>query len=80
MSSKKFSQEIEVTAYSGYKANERPLSFILDQRRLNVEKIVDRWYGMEHDNFKVLADNGRLYLLKWHRSSDCWYLEKTISR
>jgi hypothetical protein len=73
-----FPQELEVTAYSGCKANERPLSFILDQRRLEVEKIVDRWYGMEHDYFKVQADNGRQYLLKWHRSSDCWYLEKTI--
>jgi hypothetical protein len=78
VSSNTFSQQLEVTAYSGYKANERPLHFILDQKRLKVEKIIDRWYGMEHDYFKVLADNGRSYLLKWHRSSDCWYLEKTI--
>ena len=78
MSADTFSQELEVAAYSGYKANERPLYFILDQKRLEVEKIVDRWYGMEHDYFKVLADNGRRYLLRWHRSSDCWYLEKTI--
>ena len=78
MSSKIFSQEVEVTAYSGYKANERPQHFILDQKRLEVEKIIDRWYGMEHDYFKVLADNGRPYILKWHRFSDCWTLEKTI--
>jgi hypothetical protein len=78
MSSDTFSQKLEVTAYSGYKANERPLYFILDQKRLEVEKIVDRWYGMDHDYFKVLADDGRQYLLRWHRSSDCWYLEKTV--
>jgi len=78
LSSKAFSQEVEVTAYSGYKANERPLYFIMEQTRLEVEKIVDRWYGVEHDYFKVLADDGRLYLLKWRRSSDCWYAERTI--
>jgi hypothetical protein len=78
LSSKVFSQQVEVTAYSGYKANERPLSFILDQTRLEVEKIVDRWYGVEHDYFKVLADDGRLYLLKWRRSLDCWYAERTV--
>jgi hypothetical protein len=78
VSSNTYSQEIEVTAYSGYKANERPLYFILDQRRLEVEKIVDRWYGTEHDYFKVLADDGRQYLLRWHRSSDCWYVERTV--
>ena len=80
MSSKTFSQEIEVTAHSGYKANERPLHFILDQERLEVEKIVDRWYGVEHDYFKVLADDGKIYLLKWQRSLDLWFVEKILER
>ena len=72
------SQQVEVTAYSGYKANERPLHFILDQKKLEVQEIVDRWFGVEHDYFKVRADDGGQYLLKWHRSSDSWYIEKII--
>ena len=73
-------KRIEVVAYSGYKANERPLYFILDQKRLEVKNIVDRWYGVEHDYFKVLADDGKVYLLRWHRSLDLWFVENIIER
>jgi hypothetical protein len=68
--------EIHVTAYSGYKANERPLYFMLGSKRLNVKKILDRWFGQEHDTFKILADDGQEYLLKWHRFLDKWSLAK----
>ena len=69
-------KRIEVLAYSGYKANERPLHFILDDRKLEVQAIADRWYGVEYDYFKVLADDGKLYLLRWDRMRDVWFLEK----
>lgn len=69
-------KKVEVIAYSGYKTNERPLSFILDGRKLEVTNIIDRWYGEEHDYFKVLADDGKVYRLRWHRTMDFWSLEK----
>ena len=78
MSSDSLFQEVKVVAYSGYRANERPLYFILDQRRLGVEKTVDRWYETDHDYFKVRADDGRLYVLRWHRSLDRWFIEKIM--
>ena len=67
---------IRVVSYSGYKANERPLYFFLENRKMEVRNIVDRWYGEENDYFKVLADDGRVYLIRWHRELDQWYLEK----
>ena len=70
------SQVIEVIGYSGYKANERPLYFLLEQQQLLVKEVKDRWYGQDHDYFRVLADDGRVYLLKWHRSLDIWFLVK----
>jgi hypothetical protein len=73
-------RKIEVCAYSGYKANERPTSFIMDNRLFNVSRIVDRWYGVEHDYFKVLADDGAVYLLKWHRILDLWFLAGVMKR
>ena len=73
-------KKIHVIAYSGYKANERPLYFILDHEQIGVQDIIDSWYGVEHDYFKVLAENGKVYLLKWHRSLDLWFLEKVIER
>ena len=73
-------QKIVVTAYSGYKANERPFSFVLGGQRLDVKTIIDRWYGQEHDYFKVLADDARVYLIKRHRDLDIWFLVKTIEK
>lgn len=73
-------KKVDVIAYSGYKANERPLYIVLEDRRLEVRSVLDRWYGLEHDYFKVLADDGRIYLLKWHRSLDIWLLVKVSER
>ena len=72
--------KIEVVAYSGYKANERPLYFVLDQKKLGVVDVVDRWYGEEHDYFKVFADDGKVYFIRWHRLLDSWFLLKIIER
>ena len=73
-------KNIKVHAYSGYKANERPTAFVVDDGRYNVTHIIDRWYGEEHDYFKVLADDGKIYLLKWHRITDTWVLEKVMEK
>jgi hypothetical protein len=78
--SMEFPKKIEVVAYSGYKANERPLYLVLDEQRLEVKKTLDTWYGVEHDYFKVLADDGKVYLLKWHRFLDMWFIEKILER
>ncbi len=69
-------RKIDVVAYSGYKANERPVLFVLDDQKKEVKEIKDRWFGPDHDCFKVLADDGCVYLLKWQRSSDKWFCEK----
>ena len=68
--------KIDVEAYSGYKANERPVSFVQDDRRIAIREVMDRWYGQDHDYFKVIAEDGCTYLLKWHRPSDHWFCEK----
>ena len=73
-------KQIEVVAYSGYKANERPISFVLDGCERDIENIIDRWYGVEHDYFKVVADDGKIYLLRWQRYQDLWFLIKVMER
>lgn len=80
MSAEQFPKKIEVVAYSGYKANERPLSFVLDERNVRVSQVIDRWYGIEHDYFKVIAEDERIYLLKWHRIDDLWFVVKVMTR
>jgi len=75
-----FPMKIEVVAYSGYKANERPLYFVLEQNKLGVVNVVDRWYGVEHDYFKVLAEDGKVYLVRWHRLLDLWFVVKIMEK
>jgi hypothetical protein len=65
---------LKVIGYSGYKANERPLRLILGDKDLEVRRVVDRWVGEDHDYFKCLADDGEIYVLKWHRIRDQWSL------
>jgi hypothetical protein len=75
-----FPKHVKVLAYSGYKANERPTAFVVDDQMHQVAGIVDRWYGIEHDYFKVLAEDGKIYLLRWHRILDLWFLVKIMEK
>jgi hypothetical protein len=68
-------KHIKVTAYSGYKENERPLSFTADEQRREVRSIISRWAEPDRDFFKVIADDGRVYILSWDRKSDQWFME-----
>lgn len=63
-----------VQCYSGYKAGERPVSFTLDSRTYNVEDLLDQWYGEDYTYFKVRADDGNIYILRYDFTSDEWSL------
>lgn len=71
-----FPIKIKVNAYSGYRANERPLSFLLDRAEMTVKKVIKRWAEPGKDFFQVSADDGKAYLLYWERDSDSWFLAK----
>jgi hypothetical protein len=66
---------IEVEAYSGHKADERPIRFRLGERWLGVEDVVDRWYDPDAIYFRVRAEDGDLYILRHVERSDVWTLE-----
>jgi hypothetical protein len=67
---------VEVGCYSGYKADERPVRFRLDDHEYQVEELLDQWYGQNEVFFKVRADDGNLYILsrKWPSPEGCWRL------
>lgn len=66
--------KIKVEAYSGYKANERPISFTIRDKILKVKEIIDRWHGEDHDYFKVKADDEYIYIIRYDRERDEWEL------
>jgi len=39
-----------------------------------VVDLLDRWYGEDHDYFKVRADDGGEYVLRYGRGDDRWEL------
>ncbi len=65
---------LKVECYSGYKTNERPLAFYLNQKRLQVKDIIDQWYGPEYTYFKVVAEDENTYILRYSERDDHWEL------
>lgn len=64
-----------VHCHAGYRGEERPLAFTLGGRRLEVRDIQDRWYSPGAVYFRVLADDGNLYLLRHDEDAGEWSLE-----
>jgi hypothetical protein len=65
---------VEVEAYAGYKPDERPLRFGFGERKYEVVELLDKWYGPADTWFKVVADDGGVYILKLDANSE-WTLE-----
>ena len=42
---------------------------------MEVEEIIDKWYGAEYTYFKLIADDGNIYILKYDEHNDEWKLE-----
>jgi hypothetical protein len=69
---------LKVECYSGHKADERPLRFTAQRPKAptrEVTQVLDQWYGVGYQCFKVLADDHYLYVLKHSERDDVWTLE-----
>lgn len=66
--------KIKVECYSGYKGNERPVRFLLGDRCIQIEKVVDQWYGEHGSYFRVLGNDENLYILKGPMEDESWEL------
>jgi hypothetical protein len=72
---------INVESYSGYKADEYPTCFYLENEKFEIIEILDRWYQSDFDPewpqadyFKVFTAQDRQFLLKHEIEKDIWYL------
>lgn len=66
--------KIKVEFYSGYKGNEKPIRFFMGNRCVEVEQVVDRWYGENASYFRVLGNDENLYILKGPLAEGDWEL------
>ena len=66
---------IHVDPYSGYKANERPRYFTLDEDLYEITAVLDQWYEPSATYFKVQSREGKTYLLRYDEGTDEWTLQ-----
>ena len=68
-------REIRVECHAGYRADERPLRFILRGRLFEILDVEDRWYSPGATYFRVRADDGNFYILRHDEGIDGWTLD-----
>jgi hypothetical protein len=62
------------------RADAEPLRFILGERTIEVDDLLDRWYGADADYVRVLGGDGHLYVLKHLRADRQWELASFTRR
>jgi uncharacterized protein (UPF0128 family) len=71
---------IKVESYSGYRADERPVRFVMSGRTYEVIEVEDRWYSPQAMYFRVVASDGNRYVLCHDEELDLWSLEAFRAR
>ena len=66
---------IYVDAYPGYKTNERPRQFTLDEEIYEIAAVLYRWYQPYATYFKVQTVEGKTYLFRYDEEADEWTLQ-----
>jgi len=69
---------VEVETYDGHKGAERPVACMWKERRIGCTKVLDRWYGEDHEYFKAEGDDGRIYILRYDRKEDIWEIASIV--
>ncbi len=66
-----------VICFSGYKANERPISFEFEDKDKLVRRVLASWYEPGYLNFRVMADDGFVYILEHNEIDDTWTVRRS---
>lgn len=66
---------VKVKTYSGYKADERPISFSIGNLNIEIINIIDRWIDPECDYFRVRGEDGKAYTMIHNRDRDAWHMK-----
>ncbi len=72
--------DMRVECYAGYRADERPVRFVLSGRTYEVAEVEDRWYSPGAIYFRVRATDGNFYVLKHDEGMDVWTLNAFRAR
>jgi len=70
---------IEVIAYSGYRGEETPRAFTLQDKRIEVVEILERWIEERLEDrtttrcFKVKGNHGLVHTIYYNEKAMQWY-------
>ena len=72
-----FEQKVNVTVhcYAGYRAEEQPRSFILEEEIHEIIELLECSIDPVYRYFKVMDKDNRHYLLRYDIKSDSWELD-----
>jgi hypothetical protein len=56
------------------RGEESPRAIIIDERRVEVVEILDRWLAPDHRYFKVKGTDGDVYIVRHDAAADAWEL------
>ena len=65
---------LKVECYSGYRGEETPRRFWMASRRIDVRRVIDQWLAPDHRYFKLLGDDGCVYILRHDPHGHRWEL------
>jgi len=65
---------MQITVECGSERSATPRRFVLGDQTVDVDDVLDRWYGDEADYFRVRGTDGHLYVLKRLRDDEAWEL------
>ena len=66
---------VHAVCYEGYKAEETLRAFLIGERRVEVQRVLDRWRGEDHEYLKLDGSDDARYILRYDRSRDEWEIQ-----
>ena len=66
--------DIRVDCYAGYRGEETPYRFWMENRSIEVLKVLDRWLAPDHRYFKLMGNDNSLYILRHDTINWKWEL------
>jgi hypothetical protein len=72
--------KIKVNSYSGYRADERPMTIFIEGKAFDVKEIKQHFIregfdGQRLEVFKVKINDGSIYTISHNLVNDEWFLE-----
>jgi hypothetical protein len=65
---------LKVECYSGYRGEETPRAIWFGSKKIEVKKILDRWLSPDHRYFKIMDEEGSLFIIRHDVLSQQWEL------